>query len=76
MTPDDHALVESWRRDEFGRLGFSSDEIETLIAFDADLHEVMDLARRGCPQEKILRIVAPLDWPIELPLAVGFNARV
>lgn len=58
---EEHEVV-SWRRDQLARAGFALSEA-WLIAQDAryDLHELVDLVRRGCDPALAMRILAPLE---------------
>jgi hypothetical protein len=54
--------VVCWRREQLTGSGFPS-SIAARLAEDAryDLHALIELVERGCPQELAVRIVAPLD---------------
>jgi hypothetical protein len=50
--------VERWRTSELMRVGFAGDDALALAArFDIDLHEAIELVRRGCPPELAIRIL-------------------
>ena len=50
--------VERWRTAELLRVGFPGDDAVTLAArTDVDLHEAIELVRRGCPPELAVRIL-------------------
>jgi hypothetical protein len=50
--------VERWRTAELLRVGFPGDDAVTLAArTDVDLHEAIELIRRGCPPELAVRIL-------------------
>ena len=57
---DERRAVVQWRRDQLVRAGFALPRAATL-ARDAryDLHELLELVRRGCPPELAARILAP-----------------
>jgi hypothetical protein len=59
---DERQAVVEWRRDQLGRAGFSLPRAATL-ARDAryDLHELLELVRRGCPPDVAARILAPVE---------------
>jgi hypothetical protein len=51
--------VERWRASELMRTGFSGDDAVALAArTDVDLHEAIELVRRGCPPELAIRILS------------------
>ena len=51
--------VERWRTSELMRVGFPGDDAVALAArFDVDLHEAIELVRRGCPPDLALRILS------------------
>ena len=50
--------VERWRTAELMRVGFAGDDAVALAArTDVDLHEAIELVRRGCPVELAVRIL-------------------
>jgi len=50
--------VERWRTAELMRVGFAGDDAVALAArLDVDLHEAIELIRRGCPPELAVRIL-------------------
>jgi len=50
--------VERWRTAELMRVGFAGDDAVVLAAQpDVDLHEAIELVRRGCPPELAVRIL-------------------
>ena len=50
--------VERWRTAELMRVGFAGDDAVALAArTDVDLHEAVELVRRGCPPELAVRIL-------------------
>ena len=50
--------VERWRTAELMRVGFPGDDAVALAArLDVDLHEAIELVRRGCPPELAVRIL-------------------
>ena len=50
--------VERWRTAELMRVGFPGDDAVALAArTDVDLHEAIELVRRGCPTELAVRIL-------------------
>ena len=50
--------VERWRTAELMRVGFAGDDAVALAArTDVDLHEAIELVRRGCPIELAVRIL-------------------
>ena len=51
--------VERWRTSELMRVGFPGDDAVALAArTDVDLHEAIELVRRGCPPDLALRILS------------------
>jgi len=47
-----------WRSEELERAGYSPDGAASLAArLEVDLHEAIDLVKRGCPAEIALRIL-------------------
>ena len=50
--------VERWRTAELLRVGFAGDYAVALAArLEIDLHEAIELVRRGCPPELAVRIL-------------------
>ena len=50
--------IESWRREELERAGFSPRDAERVAGrHDVDLHAAVSLVERGCPPEIALRIL-------------------
>jgi hypothetical protein len=50
--------VERWRTAELMRVGFAGDDAVALAArLDVDLHEAIELVKRGCPPELAFRIL-------------------
>jgi hypothetical protein len=50
--------VERWRTAELMRVGFPGDDAVVLAArLDVDLHQAIELVRRGCPTELAVRIL-------------------
>lgn len=50
--------VERWRTAELMRVGFAGDDAVVLAGrMDVDLHEAIELVRRGCPPELAVRIL-------------------
>ena len=50
--------VERWRTAELMRVGFPGDDAVALAArTDVDLHEAIELVRRGCPPDLAVRIL-------------------
>ena len=50
--------VERWRTSELMRVGFPGDDAIALAArLEVDLHEAIELVRRGCPPELAVRIL-------------------
>lgn len=50
--------VERWRTTELMRVGFAGDDAVALAArLEVDLHEAIELVRRGCPPELAVRIL-------------------
>jgi hypothetical protein len=50
--------VERWRTAELMRVGFAGDDAVALAArTDVDLHEAIELVRRGCPPDLAVRIL-------------------
>jgi hypothetical protein len=55
-------LVESWRRDQLVRAGFTLPDARSLAGDPRyDLHSLLELVDRGCAPELAIRILAPLD---------------
>jgi hypothetical protein len=51
--------VERWRTSELLRVGFPGDDAVALGArTDVDLHEAIELVRRGCPPDLAIRILS------------------
>jgi hypothetical protein len=51
--------VERWRTSELMRVGFPGDDAVALAArLDVDLHEAIELVRRGCPPQLAIRILS------------------
>jgi len=51
--------VERWRTSELMRAGFPGDDAVALAArTDVDLHEAIELVRRGCPPDLAIRILS------------------
>jgi hypothetical protein len=51
--------VERWRTAELMRVGFPGDDAVALAArLDVDLHEAIELVRRGCPPQLAIRILS------------------
>jgi hypothetical protein len=47
-----------WRLEQLERAGYDRPSAEMLAAeLEVDLHEAVELARRGCPPETALRIL-------------------
>lgn len=54
--------VIDWRRDRLVADGFDASlAFELARDLRCDLHELLELHRRGCPPELAARIVAPID---------------
>lgn len=50
--------IESWRRDQLVRAGYSSEDAERIASrYDVDLHVAVALVERGCDSELALRIL-------------------
>ena len=50
--------VERWRTAELMRVGFAGDDVVALAArAEVDLHEAIELVRRGCPPELAYKIL-------------------
>jgi hypothetical protein len=50
--------IESWRRERLEGAGFPDHAASALAErHDIDLHEAIDLVRRGCPAEVAVRIL-------------------
>jgi hypothetical protein len=59
MVETESERVERWRTAELMRVGFPGDDAVALAArFDVDLHEAIELVRRGCPTELAIRILS------------------
>jgi hypothetical protein len=51
--------VERWRTSELLRVGFQGDDAVALAArTDVDLHEAIELVKRGCPPGVAIRILS------------------
>jgi hypothetical protein len=51
--------VERWRASELMRVGFPGDDAVALAArTDVDLHEAIELVKRGCPLDLAIRILS------------------
>lgn len=51
--------VERWRTSELLRVGFPGDDAVALAGrMDVDLHDAIELVRRGCPPELAIRILS------------------
>ena len=51
--------VERWRTSELMRVGFPGDDAVALAArLDVDLHEAIELVKRGCPPQLAIRILS------------------
>src|SRR3954447_3103357 len=59
--------VRSWRRDQFGRLGFDSVIARLLAESPADLGLARRLRRSGCPVALAFRILAYPRYPSPMP---------
>ncbi len=57
LNPEDH-VVQSWRREQFGRLGFDSVLSRLLAESPADLGLARQLRETGCPVATAFRILA------------------
>ena len=57
LNPEDH-VVQSWRREQFGRLGFDSVLARLLAESPADLGLARQLRGAGCPVATAFRILA------------------
>ena len=50
--------IERWRADELERAGYSVDQATELAGrFDVDLHQAVDLLRRGCTPQLAMQIL-------------------
>lgn len=57
LTRED-SEIETWRRDQLVRAGFSSQEAQLLAArTEIDLHTAVELVERGCEPALALRIL-------------------
>lgn len=57
LNPEEH-VVQSWRREQFGRLGFDSVISRLLAESPADLGLARRLRGAGCPVATAFRILA------------------
>ena len=58
ITESELDRIVRWRSEELERAGYSSEGAAALAArLDIDLHEAIDLVKRGCPAEIALRIL-------------------
>ncbi|HYZ20458.1 MAG TPA: hypothetical protein VE615_13000 [Gaiellaceae bacterium] len=56
-TPEERAIV-SWRLDQLLRAGFALADARVVATHrQVDLHNALDLVRRGCPPATALRIL-------------------
>jgi hypothetical protein len=68
--------VVGWRREQLVAAGFPS-ALALQPARDArlDLHALIELVERGCPPDRALRILAPLEDPAPAERAVRLARR-
>ena len=59
MTPADEIRVEMWKIDQFGRMGFGGLETATLLTWNVEVHDALDLMDAGCPVALAMRILQP-----------------
>ncbi|MGD0273436.1 MAG: hypothetical protein ABSB96_06895 [Gaiellaceae bacterium] len=58
ITESELDRIVRWRSEELERAGYSPDGSAALAArLDIDLHEAIDIVKRGCPAEIALRIL-------------------
>jgi hypothetical protein len=58
ITESELDRIVRWRSEELERAGYSPDGAASLAArLEVDLHEAIDLVKRGCPAEIALRIL-------------------
>jgi hypothetical protein len=51
-------LVERWRLEALGRAGYDSESASVLaVSHEVDLHQAVDLLRRGCSIDLALQIL-------------------
>jgi hypothetical protein len=51
--------IESWRVKQFTALGFTDDEVATLLLYDIDYHEAALLLKGGCAHSTAIKILRP-----------------
>lgn len=49
--------LDSWRENEFARLGFDEHSVELLVRAEASPHEAHELIRGGCPHATAVAIL-------------------
>lgn len=58
ITESELDRIVRWRSEELERAGYSPDGAAALAArLDIDLHEAIEIVKRGCPAEIALRIL-------------------
>ena len=58
ITESELDRIVRWRSEELERAGYSTEGSAALAArLDIDLHEAIDIVKRGCPAEIALRIL-------------------
>ena len=58
VTESELERITRWRSEELERAGYARDGALAIAArLDVDLHEAIDLVKRGCPHEIALRIL-------------------
>jgi hypothetical protein len=58
VAAEDHQIL-CWRYDQLVRAGYDNDHAVVLASnLDVDLHQAVDLLRRGCPTETAIRILS------------------
>ncbi len=66
MSIIDRTMWRQWRVQRLVSAGFDAELAEHLAAQDhVDLHALLELVDRGCPPHLAVRILAPVDEPLE-----------
>jgi hypothetical protein len=65
-SQDPRSSRAQWRARLLIEAGFPAEESERLAREErVDLHALLELVDRGCPPHLAVRILAPLDQPLE-----------
>jgi hypothetical protein len=58
ITESELERIVRWRSEELERAGYEAEGAKAIAArLDIDLHEAIDLLKRGCPQQIAVRIL-------------------